>query len=199
MPNELKSKALETARGAMPWRKGVAWWVVFLEGVTLLGLGLVMFFARETTHLFLGWIIALALTASGALSLWLALNAIKRDEVRLWTMIHGAIGLAGGLLVILLLLSGSFLEGPGLTILGLGCLAYGGVGLYLLADKRLSSLRRLSFISTTLYLALGVLILLQVMGVGVLATKLQIINLIVVIAGIILIFWGLILRNERAQ
>ncbi len=199
MSNELKSKALETAKSAMPWRKGIAWWIVFLEGIALLVLGLVMFFARGATHHFLGWIIALALTASGALSLWLAFNAVNRDEVRRWTMIHGAIGLAGGLLVILLLLLGSFLEGPGLTILGLGCLAYGGVGLYLLIDKRLSSLRRLSFISTIFYLVLGVLILLQVAGVGVLATNLKLINLIVVSAGVILIFWGLILRNERAQ
>lgn len=199
MSNEVKSKLLETAKSAAPWRKGIAWWVVLLEGVALLALGLAMFFAQQTTHHVLGWIVALALAASGALSLYLSLNATHKDAARMWTLIHGAIGLAAGLLVILLLLFQSFLEGPGLTILGLGCLAYGGVGLYILADRKLSSLRRLSFISTLLYLALGVVILLQALGVGLLATKLQIVNLLVVTAGVILIFWGLILRNEGAR
>ncbi|WP_374686967.1 DUF308 domain-containing protein [Promineifilum sp.] len=199
MSNEVKSKLLDTAKSAAPWRKGIAWWVVLLEGVALLALGLAMFFAKQTTHHILGWIVAVALTVSGALSLYLSQKTTRRDEVRLWTMIHGGIGLAAGLLVILLLLFNSFLEGPGLTILGLGCLAYGGVGLYMLLDKQLVSLRRLSWASTLFYLAIGLLILLQGLGVGVLATKLQLVNLLIVVAGVIIIFWGLILRNEGAR
>jgi predicted membrane channel-forming protein YqfA (hemolysin III family) len=86
-----------------------------------------------------------------------------------------------------------------LTVLGLGCLAYGGVGLYLLLDKNLTPLRRLSFISTLFYVVLGALIILHVLGVGTLATVLQIISLLLITAGIILFFWGIILRNERPR
>ena len=49
MTNDLKSQLTSSAKGTLPWRKGVAWWVVLLQGVVLLALGLYVFFARPTT------------------------------------------------------------------------------------------------------------------------------------------------------
>ena len=194
MTNDLKSQLTRSAKGALPWRKGVAWWVVLLEGVALLALGLYVFFAKPTTAVVLGWVVALSLLASGALSLYLSLQATEQTPVRLWTLIHGVVGVAAGLLAILI----QFVSpGAALTVLGLGCLAYGGVGLYMLLDKNLTAMRRLSFITTIFYLVLGVLIVLHALGVGTLATVLQLISLLLIAAGIILLFWALILRNER--
>ncbi len=196
MTNDLKSQLTSSAKGVLPWRKGVAWWVVLLQGVVLLALGLYVFFARPTTAVILGWVVALSLLASGALSLYLSLQATERTPVRQWTLIHGAVGVAAGLLAIVI----QFVSpGAALTVLGLGCLAYGGVGLYLLLDKNLTPLRRLSFIGTLFYLVLGALITLHVLGVGTLATVLQIVSLMLITAGIILFFWGIILRNERPR
>ena len=196
MTNDLKSQLTSSAKGTLPWRKGVAWWVVLLQGVVLLALGLYVFFARPTTAVILGWVVALSLLASGAFSFYLSLQATERTPVRQWTLIHGAVGVAAGLLAIVI----QFVSpGAALTVLGLGCLAYGGVGLYLLVDKNLTPLRRLSFIGTLFYLVLGALITLHVLGVGTLATVLQIISLLLITAGIILFFWGIILRNERPR
>ena len=196
MTNDLKSQLTSSAKGVLPWRKGVAWWVVLLQGVVLLALGLYVFFARPTTAVILGWVVALSLLASGVLSLYLSLQATERTPVRQWTLIHGAVGVAAGLLAIVI----QFVSpGAALTVLGLGCLAYGGVGLYLLVDKNLTPLRRLSFIGTLFYLVLGALITLHVLGVGTLATVLQIVSLMLITAGIILFFWGIILRNERPR
>ncbi len=194
MTNDLKSQLTRSAKGALPWRKGVAWWVVLLEGVALLALGLYVFFAKPTTAVVLGWVVALSLLASGALSLYLSLQATEQTPVRQWTLIHGVVGVAAGLLAILI----QFVSpGAALTVLGLGCLAYGGVGLYMLLDKNLTAMRRLSFITTIFYLVLGVLIVLHALGVGTLATVLQLISLLLIAAGIILLFWALILRNDR--
>lgn len=194
MTNDLKSQLTRSAKGALPWRKGVAWWVVLLEGVALLALGLYVFFAKPTTAVVLGWVVALSLLATGALSLYLSLQATEQTPVRQWTLIHGVVGVAAGLLAILI----QFVSpGAALTVLGLGCLAYGGVGLYMLLDKNLTAMRRLSFITTIFYLVLGVLIVLHALGVGTLATVLQLISLLLIAAGIILLFWALILRNER--
>ena len=196
MTNDLKSQLTSSAKGVLPWRKGVAWWVVLLQGVVLLALGLYVFFARPTTAVILGWVVALSLLASGVLSLYLSLQATERTPVRQWTLIHGAVGVAAGLLAIVI----QFVSpGAALTVLGLGCLAYGGVGLYLLLDKNLTPLRRLSLIGTLFYLVLGALISLHVLGVGTLATVLQIVSLMLITAGIILFFWGIILRNERSR
>ena len=194
MTNDIKSQVTQAAKGAVPWRKGIAWWVVLLEGLALLALGLYMFFAKPTTAVILGWVVALSLLASGALSLYLSFQATERTPVRQWTLIHGVVGVAAGLLAILI----QFVSpGAALTVLGLGCLAYGGVGLYMLLDKNLTAMRRLSFITTIFYLVLGVLIVLHALGVGTLATVLQLISLLLIAAGVILLFWALILRNER--
>jgi len=196
MTNDIKSQVTQAAKGALPWRKGIAWWVVLLEGVALLALGLYVFFAKPTTAVILGWVVALSLLASGALSLYLSFQTAERTPVRQWTLIHGAVGVAAGLLAIIVQF---FSPGAALTVLGLGCLAYGGVGLYMLLDKQLTALRRLSFISTIFYLVLGALIVLHALGVSTLATILQLVSLLLIAAGIILLFWGIILRNERGQ
>ena len=196
MTKDIKTQAKQAAKGALPWRKGIAWWVVLLEGLALLALGLYMFFAKPTTAVILGWVVALSLLASGGLSLYLSLQATERTPVRQWTLIHGAVGVAAGLLAIIVQ---AFSPGAALTVLGLGCLAYGGVGLYLLLDKKLTVLRRLSFISTIFYLVLGALIVLHALGLGTLVTILQIVSLLLIAAGIILLFWGIILRNERGR
>jgi uncharacterized membrane protein HdeD (DUF308 family) len=196
MTNDIKTQVTQAAKGALPWRKGVAWWVVLLEGLALLALGLYVFFAKPTTAVILGWVVALSLLASGALSLYLSLQATERTPVRQWTLIHGAVGVAAGLLAILV----QFVSpGAALTVLGLGCLAYGGVGLYMLLDKHLTAMRRLSFISTVFYLVLGALIVLHALGVGTLVTVLQLISLLLIAAGTVLLFWGIILRNERGR
>jgi uncharacterized membrane protein HdeD (DUF308 family) len=196
MTNDIKTQVTQAAKGALPWRKGVAWWVVLLEGLALLALGLYVFFAKPTTAVILGWVVALSLLISGALSLYLSLQATERTPVRQWTLIHGAVGVAAGLLAILV----QFVSpGAALTVLGLGCLAYGGVGLYMLLDKHLTAMRRLSFISTGFYLVLGALIVLHALGVGTLVTVLQLISLLLIAAGTVLLFWGIILRNERGR
>lgn len=196
MTKDIKSQVAQTARGALPWRKGIAWWLVLIEGLFLLGLGLYMFFAKPTTAVVLGWIVALSLIVSGGLSLYLSLQTTARTPVRQWTLIHGIAGVAGGVLAILMQL---LVPSAALAVLGLGCLVYGGIGVYMLIDKSLTSLRRLSVVATVFYVALGVLILLQVLGVTTLATLLQIVTLTLVIAGVLLIFWALILRNERGR
>ncbi|MBK7219557.1 MAG: DUF308 domain-containing protein [Candidatus Promineofilum sp.] len=196
MTKDIKNQVTRTAKGALPWRKGIAWWVVLLEGLVLLALGLYVFFAKPTTAVILAWVVALSLLASGALSIYLSLQATERTPVRQWTLIHGVVGVAAGLLAIVVQF---FSPGAALTVLGLGCLAYGGVGLYLLLDKKLTALRRLSFISTIFYLVLGALIILHALGVSTLAAILQLISLLLIAAGVILFFWSFILRNERGR
>ena len=124
------------------------------------------------------------------------LQATERTPVRQWTLIHGVVGVAAALLAIVVQF---FSPGAALTVLGLGCLAYGGVGLYMLLDKKLTALRRLSFISTIFYLVLGALIILHALGVSTLAAILQLISLLLIAAGVILFFWSFILRNERGR
>jgi heme A synthase len=63
-------------------------------------------------------------------------------------------------------------------------------------DKSLISLRRISLIGTIFYILIGLLILLHAFGMGTLATLVQLLKMVMISAGVILIFWSLIIRNE---
>lgn len=198
MPDDMKAKVSGAAKSVMPWKEGIAWWVVLIQGIILTGLGIYMFFAKSWTLTILAWIIAIALMVSGALSLYASLNTTENGPVKQWTMIHGGIGLAAGAIVALLLFF-QVLPTTRAFVMGLGCLAYGGVGVYMLIDKKLASLRRISLIGTIFFTLAGILILLHVFGMETLVTLVQLLKLLVIITGVILIFWALIIRNEATK
>lgn len=185
--------------GAALWQQGIPWWIVLGEGVILIALGLYMLFAGSSANTLLGWGVALALLAGGALNLYLSSQATRQSPAQRWTMIHGLVGVIGGGLLILLQLFNVLTPRLGVTLLGIGCLAYGLVGLYMLIEKKLLALRRLSVVETVIFLALGGLLLLQALGVGALATMIQLINLVILIGGVALVIWGFVLRNSAAR
>jgi uncharacterized membrane protein HdeD (DUF308 family) len=197
--DDSESTIKSTAKGALRWQKKAPWWIVMIQGVILLILGLYMFFVPTKTYTVLAWVVIIALLASGGFSLYLALQAEQKDIVKTWTLVHGIVGVAAGIILALLLIFDLFPVSTQLIFLALSCLAFGGVGLYMLIDKNLTSLRRISILGTIFFLLVGGLVLLQAFSVGVLVTLIDIINMIVVIAGIALIIWGLILRNERPK
>ena len=198
MSEDTKSKMTKMAKGALPWEKGVAWWVVLIEGIVLTGLGLYMFFAQAQTYLALAWVIALILTVSGLLNLYAAIGAGKSQNKQ-WAMIHALVGLITGLIIIVFLLFSLFLDEVGMTILGLGCLVYGGLGVYLTFNKTLASHRWLALLLPIFFVVIGALLLLQAIGVGTLAQTIQVINLIILLAGIVLLIWAFILRRESSS
>lgn len=196
MTDQVKSKIAGAAKKSAPWRKGIAWWVVLLEGLVLLGLGLYMFFAPLRTLSLLAWILAGVLAITGALSVVAAMREKDDEPGKKWTMIHGIVGLVTGLIIVVLLLLNVLTENYGLFILGLGCLAYGGVALYMTMNDNITSLRRLSMIGTIFYMAFGGLLLFQAIGVSTLSTTLQVINFLILLLGIVLIIWAFIIRKE---
>lgn len=197
--SNVKSRVTNAARSAAPWRQGIPWWIVLAEGVVLVVLGLYMLFANSSANTLLAWGVALALLAGGALSIYLSLQATRQSPAQRWTMIHGLVGVIAGGLLILLQLFNVLTPRLGVSLLGVGCLAYGLVGLYMLVEKKLLALRRLSVVETAIFLALGGLLLLQALGVGALATMLQIINMVILVGGVALVIWGFILRNSATR
>lgn len=197
MPNHVKSKVAKAAKDIAPWREGISWWVVLFQGIALLALGLFMFFNDSVAKVLIGWGIGLALAVSGAAGLYLAQQATEQTPARKWTLYHGATGLAAGAVIILMMLTRATIStGTMLWLGGLGCLAYGAVGLAILLNKELTRLRRVSIVSTVFYLIIGILLILQAVGVGTLQTTLSFVNMGIIIGGIVLILWAFILRND---
>jgi uncharacterized membrane protein HdeD (DUF308 family) len=196
MSDKKKSKVSEITKSSMPWRKGIAWWVVLIEGIVLVIMGLFMFFATTKTYTIIGWMIGLILLISGLLSLFASLRLREAGPRKKWRQIQGIVGIVSGLVVIILLLLDVFLKDFGLILLGVGCLVYGGVGVYIIVNKDVVGLRHGPILSTLLYLLLGILVLLQAFNIGALETTISIINLIILVAGFALILWAFILKRE---
>lgn len=197
MADASKSNISKTVERAMPWKKGTPWWVVLIEGVVLLILGGYMFFARSQTYWIVGWVIALAITVDSAFSLATLFRREQTSQSKTWTLVHGLVGLISGLIAIGLLIFNVSIDTIGMIVLGLGCLFYGGLGVYMNLFEPYLSLRRLSIIVSIFFLVIGILLILQYFGVGTLTASIQVINFLVLVIAIVFIFWSLILRREN--
>jgi uncharacterized membrane protein HdeD (DUF308 family) len=69
MAEQQSSKVTESAKAALPWRKGLPWFWILVEGILMLAIGLFMVLAQEQARVAFGVILAAALTISGALQL----------------------------------------------------------------------------------------------------------------------------------
>ena len=183
MAKNLKSTVSHTAKSAAPWRKGVPWWLVLIEGIVLAGVGLFMFFGSSSTMVvIMGWIIALVLVAVGAISLYLVSQVTEQSPSRKFTMIHGLVAVGAGGLVILLRLLNMLLPDT--------------AGLYTWINKGLVPLRRVSVIGAIFFLIIGALLLLQAFGMATVGMVVQFITIASLIAGIALILWSFALKNS---
>lgn len=125
----MADRALAMAQEHAPWRASTAWWITGIEGVVLVIIGLYLLLAPASAGGVLLQLIALVLLVQSALQIAASPRAAPGQSDP-YVMLQAGIGATVGLLV--------FLRGwlvPTLdadaarTILGLGLLAYGIVGL----------------------------------------------------------------------
>jgi len=105
------------------------WWLVLIEGLVAIGLGLYMLVDQKNATVYLGLVIAAYLAISGLLQTikgsvhWNAPGG-KIDLSR------GLVGLIGGGAILLLYFLDTLSLEMGVTILGVGLIVYGLLGLY---------------------------------------------------------------------
>jgi hypothetical protein len=197
MAEQSSSKVAEGAKAALPWRKGIPWGWVFVEGLLMLLIGLFMVLAQEQARVFFGVILAAALGISGALQLLAAWRAKQAGSPSPFGWIRGGVGFGIGLLMLILILANALSLQAGRVILGIGCLAYGGLGAYMLYLKRQDGIRLPAIISSTLFALIGLLIIVAAFGGGLLSTISVIASVLLMLFGAFLILWSLVLRREK--
>jgi uncharacterized membrane protein HdeD (DUF308 family) len=197
MTTEIKSKMTEGAKQAAPWRKGIPWGIVLAEGIVLVAVGLFLLFAPATSQRILGYILAIVLAAIGGIQLVGALRAKQEGQLGQLNTIRGAIGLGvGALIVVLLLLNAVSLQAARI-ILGLGAVAFGAIGLYLIYLTRGAGIRVAPAISNAFWVLFGVLLLVAAIGGTLLASISQAINVVLLLGGAFLIIWAFIIKNSK--
>jgi uncharacterized membrane protein HdeD (DUF308 family) len=199
MTEQIKTKVSDGAKAAAPWRKGVPWWLVFSEGAGMLALGLYMFVAPVKSRVLLGLIIAAVLGISGAVQLIALLRDKERDPLATWGIVRGAIGLAVGVLMLLLLLLNARSADLARAILGIGALAYGAIGLYILYVAHEKGARLAAIVNCIFFVFVGVIMLIDLLGGSVYAALSTFINFVLLLVGAFLILWSLVLRSKKQR
>jgi hypothetical protein len=197
MTEQQSSKVTESAKAALPWRKGIPWGWVLVEGILMLGLGLFMVLAEAQARLAFGVTLAVALGVSGALQLLAAWRAKQAGAGSLLGWIRGGIGLGIGLLAVILILANALSLQAARILLGVGCLAYGGLGGYMLYLKRQDGIRLPQILGSTFFVLIGLLLIIAAFGGGLLSTISVIASVLLMLFGAFLILWSLVLRREK--
>lgn len=199
MTAEIKSKMTDGAKQAAPWRKGIPWGIVLAEGIVLVAVGLFLLFAQATALALAGHIFAIAIGVTGGIQLYGALKAKQEGRLGELNIIRGAIGLGVGALILVLFISNIMTLQAGRIILGLGALAFGGIGLYLTYLTRASGVRIGPTISNAFWVLVGILLLIAAIGGTLLATISQILNVVLLLGGAFLIIWAFVLKGSKQQ
>ncbi len=197
MTQKAAVKVTEGAKAALPWRKGIPWGWVLVEGIVMLGLGLFMVLAEAKARLAFGTVLSVALAVAGALQLLAAWKAKQAGDESPFGWIRGGIGFGVGLLMLILILASAISLQAARVLLGLGCLAYGGVGAYMLYLKRDAGIRLTEIISSTVFGLAGLLIIVTVLGGGLLATISTVVSVLLTLFGAFLVLWALVLRGQK--
>lgn len=199
MTAEIKSKMTDGARQAAPWRKGIPWGIVLAEGIVLVAVGLFLLFAEAAARAVVGHIFAIVIGVTGGIQLYAALKAKQEGALGELNTIRGAVGLGVGALILILFLFNVMTLQAGRIILGLGAVAFGGIGLYLTYLTRASGVRVGPAIANAFWVLVGVLLLIAAIGGTLLATISQVLNVVLLLGGAFLIIWAFVLKNNKQQ
>lgn len=193
----VSEKLADGARSALPWRKGIPWFWVLLQGIVMFALGLFMVLAEAQARLTFGVILSAALAVGGGLQLLAAWRARQAGADSPLPWIRGAIGLGFGLLMLILILANAVSLQAARVLLGLGCLGYGGVGAYMLYLKRAEGFRLPEILSSTVFALAGILVIAAAFGGVVLATLATAVSILLMLLGAFLILWAFALRGQK--
>lgn len=177
-----------------PWR-GADWRVVIAEGGLVVLGGAYFLVDGERAEFILGLILGAALIVDGLRQCYLGFRRLSRTRLRDLTLIRGTIGIVvGGLVIGLSIARQITVVGIRIT-LGIGCLAYGLLGLAIAA--RAIRHRQASWTSTVfdaLLVALGLLLCYRVATSDSISILLGVIGWLVVGSGLVIVVVGVLRR-----
>ena len=164
LTEDLKQQSIETAKGLAPWRAGLPWWVVLVEGSVLGVVGILILIDPRKATVNMALFLAAALVIAGILQLWAILRGRIPESIDSLLAARGAIGIYAGGMVLLLFFLEYLSTEAGLIAFGLGSLIYGLLGLW--ASIASSSRRRASSIVEGVFFTLFGLLLIYVLYAG---------------------------------
>ena len=128
MENDVSAVAKSLATQNAPWKKGLGWQVLGIEGIVALGIGIYVLAAPDSSRDIIRQLIA-AILFIQALLHTLAGFRNREQPVSSFHILRGGIGMTVGVIVLLENVSDYLTADSSRLILGLGLIAYGAIGI----------------------------------------------------------------------
>ncbi len=193
---DMTDKAKSLATQGAPWRKDVPWQLLAVEGAVALGIGIYVVVATESATDIIRQLIAVVLLVQAFLHTGAGFK--NRDAPTApFHILRGGIGMTVGVIVLLENFSDYLDADAARFILGLGLVAYGGVGIAAVwVDREASGLRIGGLAAGAINIVLGLMFVFSdsaktgwVRGLG----------FIVLIAGIVLLGFAFMVYRSKAD
>lgn len=194
----MSESATEIVKKGMPWRRGIPWWVVDIEGIVILAVGVYLIWASDEAREIVRQLIAGILFISSVSIIWGALR--NRGSVAAeFQAMRGGIGLAVGAIVVLANWSNYLADDAERRILGVGLLTYallGIVAIYIAfrADEPQASSGP---ITAALTLVFGIILLTG--GHETAGTRIQWLGGLAILIGVALNLYALWIRSGEVE
>jgi uncharacterized membrane protein HdeD (DUF308 family) len=197
--DSIKQGSLDTAKELAPWRAGLSWWVVLIEGIVLGVIGILILIDPRQTTVNVALFLAAALMIAGIVQMWSIMRGKVPESIDALLAARAGIGIyAGGMVLLLFFLQYLGTE-SGLLAFGLGSLVYGLLGIW--ASIASSSRRGASAIVEGVFFSLFGVLLLYVLFAG--GEDVQQVTSIVgwtaIVGGLALIGLSFYNRNRQQQ
>lgn len=164
----------EIVEKSIPWRKGVSWWILGIEGLALVVIGIYTFFQTAQSRQLIAFGVGGFLLISSFLNAYSGLRTTEASLAVKSSMLRSGVGLTVGILAILQPFTNVFDVSVSFYFIGVGLLIYGVTGIAETFAKRpvqvqdeeeaKTLVKTGSFFSSLLNIAFGILIMLAIGG-----------------------------------
>jgi uncharacterized membrane protein HdeD (DUF308 family) len=151
--------ARDVARQSVPWKEGQSWWLVGIEGVVALLVGIYIVADPNRASEIIRWLIAIVLLVVSLEQIFLGFRA-RGLPTSPWAALRGGVGATAAVLALLADWSDTLQRDGARQILAVGLLAYGILGLIsLIFTLRTTGFKVAAIITDLLTIGLGLVLL----------------------------------------
>lgn len=197
--DSLKDQSLDTVRGLAPWRAGLPWWVVLVEGIVLGVVGILILIDPRQTTVNLALFLAAAMGVAGILQLWAVMRGKVPESSDALIAARGAVGVFASATVLLLFFLNYLPVEAGLILFGLGSLVFGLVGLWAGFVTR-GTRRRSGIVEGVFFTLFGALMFyVLIAGSAAVETATTIVGWAAIVGGVVLLVLAFLSRSKQQQ
>ena len=196
MADEISNYAKDLAAQNAPWSEGVSWWVVLIQGLILLGLGLFILLAPDTANKTVVQLLAVFLLVSGLLDAFQGIDGRVTPRAMPYHMLSAGSAITVGIIVLLDMWQDFMSVQGDAVVISIGLLLFGIMGLiiWILGGER-GDRGFLNLVLPIGALALGGVALYSRLEMG--ATVVRWLGIIAVLLGVLLLVQTFVLYGKQ--